>query len=231
MPYRRRRLERSQRRCASILSAAFKRSDARKPSLSFFNTAASTEPWSVSAIFGSTIARTSPASFSQPEMRLAGASHDSGLNVVIEVELVRVGAQRDRIHLFFPLVTDPSFDHILGEDVALDQKCMIGLQRVECLLQRARRRSYASGFLERKVVKVFIDGLPWIDTVLDPIEAGHQHRRECQVTVAGGVGRTELDTFCAWVGRIHRNPTAGGTVALRIDQIDRRFVAGHQSTV
>src|SRR4029453_12989438 len=40
------------------------------------------------------------------------------LNVVIEMELVRVRAQPDGVDLLIPFVIQPRFDHGLGEDVA-----------------------------------------------------------------------------------------------------------------
>ena len=63
------------------------------------------------------------------------------------------------------------------------------------------------------------------------VKAGHQHRRECQVSVAGRIRCAELDPFGTWVRRIHWNPAAGGTIALRIDQINWRLITGHQPTV
>jgi hypothetical protein len=40
------------------------------------------------------------------------------LNVVIEMELVRVRAQPDGVDLLVAFVIQPRFDHVLGEDVA-----------------------------------------------------------------------------------------------------------------
>src|SRR5439155_17605992 len=71
----------------------------------------------------------------------------------------------------------------------------------------------------------------WIKAVLDTVEAGNKHCRECEISIAGRIGRTKLDPFRARVWRIHRNPAAGGAVALRIDQVDRRLVARHQATI
>ena len=46
-----------------------------------------------------------------------------------------------------------------------------------------------------------------------------------------GSGVRNSTRFARGIRRIHRNPTAGGTVALRVDQIDRRFIARNEPTV
>ena len=53
-------------------------------------------------------------------------SQRTGLNVVIEMELVGVRAQPDGIDLLVPFVIQPSLDHVLGEDIAAQQKGVIG---------------------------------------------------------------------------------------------------------
>src|SRR5213078_2263511 len=53
---------------------------------------------------------------------LSWAAADPALNVIIEMEPVRMRAQPDGIDLLVPLVAEPSFDHVLGEDVAAQQK-------------------------------------------------------------------------------------------------------------
>ena len=60
------------------------------------------------------------------------------LNIVIEMELVRMRAQPDGIDLLIPLVAEPGFDHVLGENVAAQQKGVIGFKRIKRLLRTAR---------------------------------------------------------------------------------------------
>src|SRR5437660_7987235 len=44
-------------------------------------------------------------------------------------------AQPDGIDLLVPLVAEPSFDDVLGEDIAAQQKGVIGFERIKRLLQ------------------------------------------------------------------------------------------------
>src|SRR4029450_4335318 len=55
------------------------------------------------------------------------------LDVVIEMELVRMRAQPDGIDLLVPLVAEPGFDHVLGENIAAQQKGVIGFERIKVL--------------------------------------------------------------------------------------------------
>src|SRR5262245_66171674 len=71
------------------------------------------------------------------------------LDVVVEVELVGVRAQRDRVHLLIPLEGEPGLDHVLGEHVALEQELVVGLQRVEGLAERSRCRAHVLCLLRR----------------------------------------------------------------------------------
>jgi hypothetical protein len=57
------------------------------------------------------------------------------LDVVVEVELPRVGAEPDLVDLFDALEGEPSLDEVGGEDAAGEQVVLIGLQGGERLLQ------------------------------------------------------------------------------------------------
>jgi hypothetical protein len=46
--------------------------------------------------------------------------------------------QPDGIDLLVPLVAEPGFDHVLGENVAAQQKGVIGFKRIKRLLRTAR---------------------------------------------------------------------------------------------
>ena len=50
-------------------------------------------------------------------------------DVVVEVELVGVGAQPDRVDLVLDLVVDPRLDQILGEHPARQQELVVVLER------------------------------------------------------------------------------------------------------
>ena len=87
-----------------------------------------------------------------PQIYLRG----DGLNVVIEVKLVRMRTQADRINLSFPFVSEPSFDHILRENVTAKEKSLIVLKRIKGLVQRAGRRFHALRFHGWQIIKVFL---------------------------------------------------------------------------
>src|SRR3546814_6980252 len=60
-------------------------------------------------------------------------------DVVVEGELVGVGAQAQGVDLAGALVRDPRLEQIVGEDVAGAQEVVVGLERVERGLQRDRK--------------------------------------------------------------------------------------------
>src|SRR5262249_60145941 len=114
-------------------------------------------------------------------------------NVEIKVKLIGMRPHRNGINPFFPLVTEPSLDDILGEYIPAEQKRMICLECIECLLQRAGRGLHGLCFRRRQIVEVLVNRLTWINTLVYAVKAGHQHCRECQVSVAGWIRRAELD--------------------------------------
>jgi hypothetical protein len=46
------------------------------------------------------------------------------------MELVGMWAQPDSIDLFVPLESEPGFNDVLGENIATEQKLVIGFERV-----------------------------------------------------------------------------------------------------
>ena len=69
-----------------------------------------------------------------------------------------------------------------------------------------------------------------MDLVLDAVETGHEHGREGQIRIGGGVREAHLHAlrFRAWP---QRDAAAGRTVAGGIGQQHRRLVARHQPLV
>jgi hypothetical protein len=56
-------------------------------------------------------------------------------DVVVELELVWVWTQSDRVDLVGALEVDPGFDQVWGKYVALQQKVVVGLEGVEHLIE------------------------------------------------------------------------------------------------
>src|SRR5215208_5785667 len=100
----------------------------------------------------------------------ASSQAENALDVVIKMKFVRMRAQRDGIDLLVPLVAEPRFNDIPGEDIAAQQKRMIGFERVEGLLQRAGRRLHPFRLGGRQVVEVLVDRLARIDAILDSVK-------------------------------------------------------------
>src|SRR5205809_6655826 len=82
-----------------------------------------------------------------------------------------------------------------------------------------------------EIVQVLVDGIRRYDLVLNAVETRHQHCRKRKVRVAGVIGAPELEALCLLALRIHWDPDAGAAVALRVNQIDRCFVARNQPAI
>src|SRR6516225_5365469 len=82
-----------------------------------------------------------------------------GSDVVVEEELVGVWAQPHLVDFAGALVAQMGVDDIRGEHVAFQQKSVVGFERIERFLERARGRGHLGELLGRQVVEVFVDRL------------------------------------------------------------------------
>jgi hypothetical protein len=55
--------------------------------------------------------------------------------VVVQVELVRMWSQAERVDLVLTLVVDPGLDHIVGKDLSAREKRMVGVERRQRFLE------------------------------------------------------------------------------------------------
>src|SRR5204863_3418333 len=69
--------------------------------------------------------------------------------VVVEGELGRMRAQPHDVGLVLPLVGDPRADQLLAEHTARSEELVVGLQRVERLIQRPWHLDDAAILLEQ----------------------------------------------------------------------------------
>ncbi len=168
--------------------------------------------------------RVDPGSAGRGEIR-------GGLQVEVEEEFVRHGAQVHRCQLALALVGDPGLDTVLGEHVALEKEFMVTFQGVEPLAQRARGAPDLLGFLGLEVIQVLVDRFARVDLVLDAIQSGHEHGGEGEVGVAGRIRAAELDSLRLRALGVDRDPHGRRAVALGVNQVDRRFVARDQPAV
>src|SRR5262245_17239143 len=73
----------------------------------------------------------------RPSWSRTGVAGDA-LDVVVHVELPRVRAESKLVDLVLPLVGEPRVDDVLGEYAPGEQEVVVGLQRREGLVERAR---------------------------------------------------------------------------------------------
>ena len=107
-----------------------------------------------------------------------------GLNIVVEMELVRMGTECDCVHFIFLLVVYPGLDKVLGKDTTLEQIVMIFLQSIQYLAERAGGGSDL-GFLFRfEFLNIFINRGSRINLVLNSIQSRQQHCREGEIRIA-----------------------------------------------
>src|ERR1051326_1543134 len=97
--------------------------------------------------------------------------------VVVKGELHRVWPQPYGVDLVLALPPDPRLDQVLAEHAALRQEGMIGLECVERRVERARHLGDTAIVFEQ----VEVCRLARVETALDPVEAGHEHRGEREV--------------------------------------------------
>src|SRR5215471_4232290 len=115
--------------------------------------------------------------------------------VVVEQELVRVRPQTNFVDLARALVADISLHEIPGEHIALQKELVVALKGVERLVESCGSGGDLRALPRRQVVKVLVDRRSGVGAVLDAVEARHQHRRESEVGIAGGVRTPELDAL------------------------------------
>src|SRR6478672_9232222 len=92
---------------------------------------------------------------SQVYSKVAGATNESRrLRIKIEAKLIRMRPQADSVNLVPPLVLDPGFNDVGGEDVALQQKLAIAFQRRERFVERGGRLANLRQLVGRQGIEV-----------------------------------------------------------------------------
>src|SRR5690348_5493037 len=89
------------------------------------------------------------------------------LNVVVQVELVRVRTHPHGIHFLGHLVINPKIDEVLGEHAALREEGMIFLEGLERFLKRSGDRRNVREFFLGKIKDVFVERTSGINLVFD----------------------------------------------------------------
>ena len=139
-------------------------------------------------------------------------------------------AQPDGVDLVLTLPVDPGIDQVLREHATVQQELVIGLERVESLGERARHLLDVAALIASKRSKSA--GSPGSSLLLDPVEAGHQHRGEREVRVRRSDQGSGTRAASPSASRgIHRDADARRAVALRVREVDGRLVAGHEPAV
>ena len=103
---------------------------------------------------------------------------------------------------FAHLQVDIAVNEIVVEHTAGREEAAILVELLERLAQRAADRRNLLQLLRRQIVKILVDGFARMELVLDAVEAGHQHRRECKIRIGERIGETHLDALGLRVGRI-----------------------------
>src|SRR5437667_5774245 len=151
--------------------------------------------------------------------------------VVIQEELIGMRAQRNGVHILDSLHFEPGVDEVLREHSAFEQEGVVGLQGLQRLEETSRCVLDVLPLFRLQVVQVYVHRLRRLDLVLDAVEAGHQQRGEREVRIRRRIRRPELEPLGFRRRRIHRDAADRRAVALRVDQVDRRFIARHQTPV
>src|SRR4030095_8883793 len=85
--------------------------------------------------------------------------------VIVQIELMRMRSETNRVELLLALPRHPRFHQIGGEYAALRQKTVILFERVDGLFQRSRRRAnpLMLHFVAGHLVDVPVERCSWID--------------------------------------------------------------------
>src|SRR5690606_34769260 len=150
------------------------------------------------------------------------------LHVEVQIELIRMRAQAQRVHVL-ALEVDVHFDQIIGENATGFEEFVVIFQSVEYFFERTRNGRDADAFFRLQFVQILVERIARLDFVLDSVQSGHELRGQRQINVAGHVGRAELDALGFRRFRVQRNAHGRRTVALRIQQVNWRFIAGNQT--
>src|SRR5205823_5542504 len=87
------------------------------------------------------------------------------LDIEVQRELRRGRPQPDRVQLLLDLVLDPGLDHVLGEDVALEEELVILLQLTQRFLERARHLRDVLQLFGGEAVDVLVERIARVDAV------------------------------------------------------------------
>ncbi len=108
---------------------------------------------------------------------------------------------------------------------------MVALERRDGFGELTRHLGDLRRLLRRQIVDVLVDGIARIDAVADAVETRHEHGREGEIGIAGGIRAAEFHPLGLRAFRIHGNAAGGRAVAHGPGEIDRRLEAGNETTV
>ncbi|MEY3839648.1 MAG: hypothetical protein RIR08_381, partial [Pseudomonadota bacterium] len=131
---------------------------------------------------------------------------------------------------FLHLQIDVGVEQVVGEHAAAGEELAVLVEVLERHVERMAHRRDVLRFFGLEIVQIFVRRVARVDLVLDAVEAGHHHRRECEVRIRGRIREAHFDATCLRV-RHPGDADRGRTVACRIGEHHRRFEAGHQTLV
>src|SRR5512143_723940 len=92
-----------------------------------------------------------------PVCVLLRGSRLNGLDIKVHLKLERMRPHSHRIDFLQSFVAYPPIDQRFSEHVALEQEFVIGLERIERNVQRARQRWHVLELFGRHVVNVLVE--------------------------------------------------------------------------
>ena len=166
-----------------------------------------THPGRLAAVGPSDICHRDPSA----RLRQSFPDYGSRSDRIVHLEFDRVGGVLERVHLL-PLQFHVGLDLVHAENVAPQQEGVVVAQLAERFAQRAADHRHVAQFLGRQIVKVLVDRVAGMDLVLNAVQPRHQHCREGEIGVRGGVGIPHFDAL-AFGARHIRDAARRGAVA------------------
>ena len=139
-----------------------------------------------------------------------------------------MGTQPQGVVVFDPHFHD-GIDHVLGEDISLEQELVIFLEGLGSAEEGVGRTRNLGEFLGRKFIKVLVHRISRVNTVLDSIQPCKELGGTGQIRIGCGVWSAEFYPNRLGIGGLGGNTDSGTPIPSTVSEVNWRFVSWDES--